>query len=214
MCPPACCVCPRPAHARMHRGTLRLLRCGRREEAGVGLTDSWGAYRPHIAAPLTHPPPCLQVSLGGTAHVTNQCRENTKEWTEAGGDSQQTLFPFPSPSVETTREYNCGACLPAAMCVQHVRGCVCTAAVGGERLHRASWWPTVVACYGYHIFSRLLAAPASRTPRHTPSLTLCPPAPPCRHALLPGLVDHRLPGEIWPRFPLAFMTLRCRDESR
>ncbi|KAF5831235.1 hypothetical protein DUNSADRAFT_13386 [Dunaliella salina] len=45
------------------------------------------------------------VALGGTAHATNECREESDAWTDAGGQVQGEnpnlaghLQPFPTPN--------------------------------------------------------------------------------------------------------------------
>uniref|UniRef100_A0A7S3R188 Uncharacterized protein n=1 Tax=Dunaliella tertiolecta TaxID=3047 RepID=A0A7S3R188_DUNTE len=49
------------------------------------------------------------VSIGGTAHATNECRENTDEWKENDtvGESGH-LQPFPGDSADEDRAYDCG----------------------------------------------------------------------------------------------------------
>jgi len=55
------------------------------------------------------------VSIGGTAHATNECRENTDEWKENDtvGESGH-LQPFPGDSADEDRAYDCGACAGGA----------------------------------------------------------------------------------------------------
>ncbi|KAF5829511.1 hypothetical protein DUNSADRAFT_15980 [Dunaliella salina] len=66
------------------------------------------------------------VALGGTAHATNECREQSDAWTGGGDDSiygptapgrnaetwngnhQYHLQPFPTPNNDEDQTYNCG----------------------------------------------------------------------------------------------------------
>ncbi|KAF5835595.1 hypothetical protein DUNSADRAFT_7197 [Dunaliella salina] len=55
------------------------------------------------------------VALGGTAHATNECREESDAWNNAGGQVQGSnpnlaghLQPFPTPNNDEDQTYNCG----------------------------------------------------------------------------------------------------------
>ncbi|KAF5831243.1 hypothetical protein DUNSADRAFT_13394 [Dunaliella salina] len=53
------------------------------------------------------------ISIGGTAHATNECREDTDEWKENPGGAQPIaerghLQPFPFNTADESRAYDCG----------------------------------------------------------------------------------------------------------
>lgn len=74
-------------------------------------------------------PPHTQIAVGGTAHASNECRENTQAWVEGGqANTQGHLQPFAAVvrvGLKESRAYDCGACLLGQ--VIHVGMCSQTA---------------------------------------------------------------------------------------
>eukprot|EP00967_Tisochrysis_lutea_P060318 scaffold77144_cov17-Tisochrysis_lutea.AAC.3 len=90
---------------RVARTGSHSLSCPSRE---LAVSPAGTPLGPH---PYPHPPThtyTLQVSIGGTAHATNECRENTDEWKENDtvGESGH-LQPFPGDSADEDRAYDC-----------------------------------------------------------------------------------------------------------
>jgi len=66
------------------------------------------------------------VSLGGTAHATNECRENTDEWKSPSVKPIGEWYHLqPFPSADESRAYDCGAWL---------RGCAWMSILGPKRM--------------------------------------------------------------------------------
>jgi len=126
------------------------------------------------------PPPPVQVSLGGTAHATNECREDTSEWNAGGGISEAGhLQPFPSSGEGDSRAYDCGR-------ASWVCGCLWNSFAG---LVSCMHWfdPLFAVCKRSLLPSRTVYAWLAKL-----MVSIAPPAR--RNPLLPRLVDYRVPG--------------------